>query len=123
MGISAYYFISRLAVPFILIPFYLAFSDFPPHVAALLIVVMMMFLYCLSALAGGAVAGFWVRNWLPQGLGVACGVLFIPLLWMLVLTPENWPRFCITLALTSAFTVVGAFLGHLVVKPNRITRS
>jgi hypothetical protein len=111
IGISSYFFISRLAVPVILLPLIFALSDKPPKQAA------------LAALGGGAVAGFWARNWIPQGLGVAAGVLFIPLIIMLAFTPDNWPRFCITLGLTSVMTIVGAYLGHLLVKPTRIPKS
>ena len=65
VGISSYFFISRLAVPLILLPFIFAFSDMRPDVAAMAIGLMALFLYCLAALGGGAVAGFWARNWLP----------------------------------------------------------
>ena len=51
----------------------------------------------------------------PQGLGVAAGVLFIPLVMMLVFAPDNWPQFCITLVLTTGMTIVGAFLGGVLV--------
>jgi len=123
IGISTYFIISRVAVPLILLPFAFAVSDLKPDTAVLAIGLVAMLLYCLAALGGGAFAGFWARNWLPQGLGVAAGVLFIPLVIMLVFVPENWPKFCITLALTSVMTIVGAFLGHLLVKPTRIPRS
>jgi hypothetical protein len=123
VGISSYFLITRVAVPFILLPFAIALSDTRPVVAALALGLMYLFLYCLAAFGGGAVAGFWARNWIPQGLGVAAGVLFIPLVLMLVFAPDNWLRFCITLALTSVMTVLGAYVGHLVVKPTRITRS
>lgn len=57
------------------------------------------------------------------GEKVPVGVLLIPLIIMLAFAPNNWPRFCMTLALTSLMTVFGAFLGHLLVKPTRISRS
>jgi hypothetical protein len=123
IGITAYFVISRVAVPLILLPFAFAVSDMKPNTAASAIVLVALSLYCLAALGGGGFAGFWARNWLPQGLGVAAGVLFIPLVLMLVFAPENWPNFCTTLALTSVMTILGAFLGHLLVKPTRIPRS
>jgi hypothetical protein len=123
VGISSYFFISRLLVPLILIPFVFAVSDMQPQAAVVAIGLVMLLLYCLAALGGGAVAGFWARNWLPQGLGVAAGVLFIPLVIMLVFVPENWPRFVITLVLTSVMTIIGAYLGHILVKPTRIPHS
>jgi len=122
VGISSYFFVSRIAVPLILIPFGLALRDLPPQKLVVALGAMMLVLYCLAALAGGAVAGFWARNWLPQGLGVACGVLTIPLLFLLVFSPDNWPAFCIRLGMTSMMTVVGAFVGHLIVRPTRIPK-
>jgi hypothetical protein len=123
VGITSYFLISRLAVPFILLPFIVAFSEMPPGTAALAVGLMALFLYCLAALGGGLMAGFWARNWVPQGLGVAGGVLVIPLVMMLIFAPENWPMFCVTLMFTSMSTVLGAFLGHILVKPTRIPRS
>ena len=82
-----------------------------------------LILNCVAALAGGGAAGMWARNWILQGLGVAAGVLVIPLVGMLIFAPESWPLFCITLAATSVLTMVGAFLGHLIVKPTRIAIS
>ena len=37
--------------------------------------VAMLVMNCLAALAGGGVAGFWTRNWIPQGLAVAAVLL------------------------------------------------
>jgi hypothetical protein len=42
---------------------------------------------------------------------------------MMIFVPESWPLFCVTLAATSVLTMVGAFLGHFVVKPTRIAIS
>lgn len=123
VGISSYFFMSRLAIPLILLPVAFAVSDLRPNVAAGVILTVWLVLYCLSAVWGGAVAGFWARNWLPQGLGVAAGVLLIPLMFMIAFVPESWPKYCMTLGFTSVFTIFGAFLGHLLVRPTRIPRS
>jgi hypothetical protein len=78
---------------------------------------------CLAAVLGGMVAGFWARNWVPQGLGVAAGVFAIPLLLVLIFVPQFWILFLLGLVFTSVFTVLGAYLGHRLVKPTRIPKS
>lgn len=75
----------------------------------------------LAALAGGAMAVRGAaRNWLPQGLGVAAGVLAILLVLMPVLPREKRLLFLIVLLMTSGLAIVGAYIKHLVVKPTRI---
>jgi hypothetical protein len=123
VGMSVYFFISRLVVPIILIPLALALQNEPPAKIAVVLGVAYLFLYSVAATAGGAVAGFWARNWLPQGLGVAAGVFFVPLIIKLILWPQNWWFFGTCLAFTSVLSVVGAFFGHLFIKPTRIVKS
>ena len=92
----------------------------PPEKTRVALVVGILAMNGLAALAGGAVAGFWARNWIPQGLGMAAGAIAIPLTVALIIPPGSWPLFGITAATTSVLAVAGAFLGHWVVKPTRI---
>ncbi len=75
------------------------------------------FLYVAAALAGGAVAGAWSVNWVPQGIGVGLGVLAIPLLLLLFLLPESVPVYLIGVLVTTGLTILGAYLGHRLVRP------
>ena len=123
IGISTYSFVwcwGRRIVTLLLSP---SLSDMPKHKAQLVLSVVILIINCVAALAGGAAAGFWVRNWIPQGLGVAFGAIALPLIVTLIFPPPSWAGFCLTLAVTSVLAVVGAFLGHWLVKPTRIVHS
>jgi len=95
----------------------------PPEKTRVALVAGILIMNGLAALAGGGMAGFWARNWIPQGLGVAAGAIAIPLAMALIIPPDSWPLFGITCAITSTLAVVGAFLGHWLVKPTRIVHS
>ena len=75
------------------------------------------FLYVAASLAGGAVAGAWSVNWVPQGIGVGFGVLAIPLFLLLIFLPESLPIYLIGVAITTGLTILGAYLGHRIVRP------
>src|SRR5262249_34822229 len=107
----------------ILLPLIFALSESDPRTAIVVLGLASLVLYCLSAIGGGFIAGVWARNWVPQGLGVAAGVSFIPLVMLLVFRPESLPIYLITVVVTGALTVLGAFLGHVTVKPTRIAKS
>jgi MFS family permease len=123
VGVTTYFLISRLGVPIILLPLAFAMSDAQPRTIMLVLGLAALALYSLAAIAGGFIAGIWTRYWVPQGLGVAAGVSFIPLIMLLVFAPESLGVYLITVAITSALTVVGAYLGHVIVKPTRIPKS
>jgi len=123
IGIATYFIVSRWVGPILMLPLLGAVDDMEPETGAVGTALVTLALYCLGALAGGAAAGAWARNWVPQGLGVAAGVLFIPIVLMLVFAPEHWFLFFIALLVTSGLTIVGAYVGHLVVKPTRIPKS
>jgi hypothetical protein len=122
-GIGAYFFVWRWGQRLITL-LVVTSPDGPPKGKELMAMgVGILVLNCAAALAGGGAAGMWAKNWIVQGLGVAVGVLAIPLVGMMIFAPESWPLFCVTLAATSVLTMVGAFLGHLIVKPTRIANS
>jgi hypothetical protein len=82
-------------------------------------------IHCVSAIAGGAVAGAWSVSWIPQGIGVGLGALLIPLTLTLLFTPD-WAPIMAQIGLifiTTAFAVFGAWLGHKVVRPSRFVLS
>lgn len=77
------------------------------------------FIYVAASLAGGAVAGAWSVNWVPQGIGVGLGVLALPLLILILFMPESLPFYLIAVLVTTAFTVLGAFIGHKLIRPSQ----
>jgi hypothetical protein len=77
------------------------------------------FLYAAASLAGGAVAGAWSVNWVPQGIGVGLGVLAIPLFLLILFLPESMPIYLLGVLLTTALTVLGAYIGHRLVRPSQ----
>jgi hypothetical protein len=77
------------------------------------------FLYIAAALSGGAVAGAWSVNWVPQGIGVGIGVLALPLLLLILYRPDSLPIYLIGVLVTTAFTVLGAFVGHKLIRPSQ----
>jgi hypothetical protein len=120
IGISTYFFIWRMSRAMLLFLIGTSIESMPIEKVALILGIGVLVLNCVAAIAGGAAAGFWARNWVVQGLGVACGVLAIPIIGMLIFIPESWPIFFIMLAATSTLTMLGAFLGHLLVGPTKI---
>lgn len=82
-------------------------------------------IHCVSAIAGGAVAGAWSVSWIPQGIGVGLGALLIPLTLTLVFTP-TWAPIMAQIGLiliTTLFAVLGAWIGHKIVRPSRFVLS
>jgi hypothetical protein len=77
------------------------------------------FLYIAASLTGGAVAGAWSVNWVPQGIGVGLGVLAIPLVLLILFLPKSLPLYLLGVLVTTAFTVLGAYIGHRLVRPSQ----
>jgi hypothetical protein len=121
VGISTYLFVYRWG-PRIL-TFMVGAQDKLPRDKLATLAMIILALNCIAAFAGGFAAGFWARNWFMQGFGVLVGVLTIPLVTMFFIPPKDLTMFAITLAATGFLTPVGAYVGHLVVKPTRIVRS
>lgn len=123
IGVSTYFFAWRWGQHFLHLLIAPAMGDVPEERALLVLGVAILAMNCLAAFVGGAAAGFWAKNWVVQGLGVAVGVLGIPIIGILIFLPESWPLFAIGLAVTSCLSMAGAFVGHLVVKPTRVVNS
>ncbi len=77
------------------------------------------FLYVAASLTGGAVAGAWSVNWIPQGIGVGMGVLAIPLVLLILFLPESLLLYLVGVVVTTVLTVLGAFIGHKLVRPSQ----
>lgn len=80
-------------------------------------------LYIAAALVAGAIAGAWTVNWIPQGIGVGAGLFVIPLVLLLIISPDSLVFYLVVVAVTTAFTVAGAYIGHALVKPSRMIHS
>jgi hypothetical protein len=123
VGITLYWIVSRVVGLAILVPMILSMAHVPPEKAAAVLIAASLAIYCVAAVAGGAVAGFWARSWVVQGLGVVAGISLVPLVIALVTAPAASAMVLISAALTCPFTVLGAFIGHLIVKPTRVPHS
>lgn len=78
--------------------------------------------HLVGALAGGAVAGAWSVNWAPQGIGVGVGVFLSPIVMYCLFGPIGGiglAAFFTTICITTAVSVLGAWIGHKVVRPSR----
>jgi hypothetical protein len=89
---------------------------------AIVYLMMTLAFYVLGALAGGAIAGARSVNWVPQGIGVGIGVLILLLILYFLFGPVKGiglMGFAVLLSITTAMSVLGAFIGHKLVRPSR----
>jgi hypothetical protein len=77
--------------------------------------------YGVAAMLAGGVAGAWSVNWIPQGVGV--GLFALPFLVLILFVPESIILYVIIVCVTTPLTVLGAYLGHVLVPPTRIIHS
>jgi hypothetical protein len=117
IGISTYWLFSRLGL---LVPILFVVAKADMKKSASVILAIRLVIACIAALFGGAVAGFWTKNWVVQGLGVVAGVSLVPLLIGAVFFPASWHMILIGAAVALPFAIAGAFAGHLVVRPTRV---
>jgi hypothetical protein len=78
--------------------------------------------HLVGSLAGGAVAGAWSVNWVPQGIGMGVGVFILPLVMYYffgLIHGVSLIAFLIIVCITTACSVLGAWIGHKVVRPSR----
>jgi hypothetical protein len=90
--------------------------------ALIAIVLITLAFHVIGALAGGAVAGAWSVNWLPQGIGVGIGVFLTPFVLFVLFGPGDKVSvavFLTVLAITTGISVLGAFIGHKMIRPSR----
>jgi hypothetical protein len=86
-----------------------------------LLLIMLVF-HVVGALVGGAVAGAWSVHWLPQGIGVGIGVFLLPfILYCLLGSSGKEPliAFLFVIFLTTGVSILGAFIGHKMIRPSR----
>jgi hypothetical protein len=121
-GIVIYSLISRSVKNFFLA---ICFVGAPPiqferfMIAYLL---LSLIFYVVGALAGGAVAGAWSVNWVPQGIGVGIGVFVLPFIFYVLFGPANGDDmlvFLLLIVITTALSILGAWIGHKIVRPSR----
>ena len=80
-------------------------------------------IFGVAALVGGAIAGAWSVNWIPQGIGVGLGLFAIPTILLVLFIPESIIVYLIIVCVTTPVTVLGAYLGHVLIRPTRIIQS
>lgn len=122
-GIVFYFFVWRYGSKVLMF----CFQDMLMHedatVALVTAGVIAIVLYIAAALVAGAIAGAWTVNWIPQGMGVGAGLFTIPLLLLFVVWPESLVFYLIVVFVTTAFTIAGAYIGHILVRPSRMIHS
>ncbi|MGW8258114.1 MAG: hypothetical protein ACWGMZ_11560, partial [Thermoguttaceae bacterium] len=131
-GIGIYYLISRTVLNFFFVMCFMDNDNFKleqmlhdnsklEQMMSVYLVLLLVF-HIVGALAGGAVAGAWSVNWTPQGIGVGIGVFVTPLITYFVFEPiqgVNLPVMLVVVCVTTAFSVLGAFIGHTLIRPTR----
>jgi hypothetical protein len=119
-GIGFYFVVRWMAAMVLAVSFAELLFHSDPNVAAVTLGAILIAVYAVAALVAGAIAGAWTVNWVPQGIGVGAGLFVIPLVLLLFTSPESLVFYLIVVFLTTVFTVVGAYLGHVLVKPSRV---
>jgi hypothetical protein len=121
-GIGIYCLISRWALNIFFALCFLGNENTKLEQMLIAYLLFMLVFHVLGALAGGAVAGAWSVNWVPQGIGVGVGIFFAPIVMFLVFGPEadeSFTSILVVVCITTAFSVLGAFIGHKMVRPSR----
>ncbi|HLA84741.1 MAG TPA: hypothetical protein VJL29_08100 [Thermoguttaceae bacterium] len=121
-GIGAYFLISRTVTSVLTGLFLFSGGASEPEEAVVIYLMLAAICYVVGALAGGAVAGAWSINWVPQGIGVGVGVFLTPIIWFIAFPPEHAMStilFLGVIGVTTVLAVVGAYLGHKVIRPFR----
>jgi hypothetical protein len=125
-GIGIYCLISRtLRIVFCSL-FFVSNTDVQMDRMALALILISLAFQVVGALAGGAVAGIWSVNWVPQGIGVGVGIFFAPLVMLFLFKPvagTSLPVTLVTMGITTVLSVLGAFIGHKLVRPSRFVVS
>jgi hypothetical protein len=121
-GIGFYFVVRRWGTATLALCLAPALTESDPEAILATLGVIAIVAYIVAALVAGAIAGAWTVNWVVQGIGVGAGLFVLPLLWLLFVAPESLTLYLLVVLLTTAFTVFGAYLGHLLVKPSRFIR-
>ncbi len=121
-GIGIYWLISRTIMGFFFAACLVGNTDVQLERALIVFPVLALAFYVVGALAGGAVAGAWSVNWVPQGVGVGAGVFVVPLITYCLFAPVDGvglAAFFVVVCITTAISVFGAYVGHKLIRPSR----
>jgi hypothetical protein len=121
-GIGIYCFISRTVMNFFFALCFIGSENVRIEHAIAAYLIFALVFHVVGALVGGAVAGAWSVNWVPQGIGVGVGIFLAPIVLFLIFGPEegqNAAGLAVTVAVTTVFSVLGAFIGHKMIRPSR----
>jgi hypothetical protein len=121
-GIGFYFVVRRWGTAVLALCLAPVLTESDPESILVTLGIVAVVAYIAAALVAGAIAGAWTVNWLVQGIGVGTGLFVLPLLWLLFVAPESLTVYLFIVVVTTCFTVVGAYLGHLLVKPSRFIR-
>ncbi len=125
-GIGIYCLISRTVLSYFCALCLVGNTDVRLERLVIVYPLLMLLFHVVGALAGGAVAGAWSVNWLPQGIAVGTGVFVMPLVFYCLFAPVTEVGLAVFLAIvciTTAVSVLGAFVGHKLIRPSRFVVS
>jgi hypothetical protein len=125
-GICIYFLISRTLMNIFCAVCFVGNDNLRLEQMVIAAVLIMLIFHVVGALVGGAVAGAWSINWVPQGIGVGVGVFLLPLFFYLLFEPVKGVGllgFLVIICITSAISVMGAFIGHKLIRPSRFVIS
>ena len=125
-GIGIYCLISRTIFSYFIAICFVGETNIQLEQIAIPLIFIMLGFHVIAALAGGAVAGAWSVNWVPQGIGVGIGVFISPLIMHFILEPVSNVdilSFMVVICITTAISVFGAFIGHKLIQPSRFVIS
>jgi hypothetical protein len=121
-GIGIYFLISRTIMNLFCVLCFESNDKLNLGQIVIAYLLILLVFHIIGALAGGAVAGIWSINWVPQGIGVGIGVFCLPLIMRFLFEPVSAVdilAFLIIICITTAVSVFGAFVGHKLVRPTR----
>ncbi len=119
-GIAIYFVVWRFGSRFLEFCFGHVLYETDMQTGMLVAAGILLALYVVAALTAGVVAGAWTVNWIPQGIGVGGGIFFLPILLLLLFWPESLGYFFIIVGITTAISVIGAWVGHKMIPASRI---
>lgn len=122
-GIAFFFIVRRIGETILTVCFSDLLFQEDAKLAFMTMALISLVMYVVAALVAGAIAGAWSVNWIPQGIGVGAGLFAIPFILLAIFVPKSLVLYVIVVLVTTPVTILGAYLGHVLMKPARFIHS